>query len=202
MYTRGKPKEGTTRSGATAPCRAQLRRQGASAATRRDTQREQDKISILCGSQNIPPGHLDSPQDMPKHSNFLNRKKLCAQSFPHGTSWQQQWDRELKKTKQVETRFKTRQVQHAPSPDWARSPNCVQFFKSPDSAPSIGFAPFSRGFKSGSARKRGDCCIERNCYEWNICQHKMRKQEKQNKQGKTLREERETTTWITEHGST
>ena len=154
---------------------AQLRRQGASAPTRRDTQREQDKISILCGSQNIPPGHLDSPQDMPKHSNFLNRKKLCAQSFPHGTSWQQQWDRELKKTKQVETRFKTRQLQHAPSPDWARSPNCVQFFKSPDFAPSIGFAPFSRGFKSGSARKQGDCCIEPNCHKWNICQLKLRK---------------------------
>ena len=58
-------------------------------------------------------------------------EKFGAQSFPHGTSWQQQWDRELKKTQQVETRFKTRQFQHAPSPGWARSPNCVQFFKSP-----------------------------------------------------------------------
>ena len=44
--------------------RAQLRRQGANAPTERDTQKEQDKISILRGSQNIPPGHLDSPQDM------------------------------------------------------------------------------------------------------------------------------------------
>ena len=46
--------------------RARLRRQGASAPTERDTQREQDKISILRGSQNIPPEHLDSPQDMPE----------------------------------------------------------------------------------------------------------------------------------------
>ena len=35
--------------------RARLRRQGASAPTEHDTQREQDKISILRGSQNIPP---------------------------------------------------------------------------------------------------------------------------------------------------
>ena len=65
MYTRRKPKEGTTRSGATAPTerncadKAPVRQQSA-------TQREQDKISILRGSQNIPPGHLDSPQDMPE----------------------------------------------------------------------------------------------------------------------------------------
>ena len=44
--------------------RARLRRQGASAPTEHDTPREQDKISILRGSQNIPPEHLDSPQDM------------------------------------------------------------------------------------------------------------------------------------------
>ena len=42
-----------------------------------------------------------------KHSKFLHRK-FCA----HGTSWQQLWDRELKKTQRVETRFKTRQFQH------------------------------------------------------------------------------------------
>ena len=64
MCTRRKPKEGTTRSGATAPTerhcadKAPVRQQGAT------HQREQDKISILRGSQNIPPGHLDSPQDM------------------------------------------------------------------------------------------------------------------------------------------
>ena len=102
-------------------------------------------------------------------------EKFCAQSFPHGTSWQQQWDMELRKTQQVETRFKTRQLQHAPSPDWARFPNCVQFFKSPDSAPSVEPASFSRGFKSGIANKRVDCCIEPNCCEWNICQQKLRK---------------------------
>ena len=63
-------KETTKRKGqhARAPLRqpAPLRRQGASAPTERDTQREQDKISILRGSQNIPPGHVDSPQDMPE----------------------------------------------------------------------------------------------------------------------------------------
>ena len=50
-----------------------------------------------------------------KHSNFLNRK-LCVNCYPHGTPWQQQGDREPKekqKTPQrVETRFKTRQLQH------------------------------------------------------------------------------------------
>ena len=59
-------RKGTTRSGATAP-------------TERDTQREQDKISILRGSQNIPPGHLDSlHKTCLKHSNFLNRKIMCT----------------------------------------------------------------------------------------------------------------------------
>ena len=62
MYTQRKPKEGTTRSGATAP----TERDYADKAPERNTQREQDKISILSGSQNIPPGHLDSAQDMPE----------------------------------------------------------------------------------------------------------------------------------------
>ena len=68
MYTRRKPKEGTTRSGATAP-------------TERDTQREQDKISILRGSQNIPPGHLDSPQDMPETLKFPQPKNSVHNRF-------------------------------------------------------------------------------------------------------------------------
>ena len=177
MYTRRKPKEGTTRSGATAPTerncadKAPVRQQSA-------THKGSKTKSPFCVV--LKTYHLDTwilHKTCLKHFIFLNRK-FCAQSFLHGTSWQQQWDRELKKTQQVETRFKTRQLQHAPSPDWARSPNCVQFFKSPDSAPSVGSAPFSRGFKSGIATKRGDCCIEPNCYEWNICQHKLRKQRK------------------------
>ena len=62
--------------------RAQLRRQGASAPTKRDTQREQDKISILRGSQNIPPGHLDSPQDMPV-TLFFPQPKNCVHNRFH-----------------------------------------------------------------------------------------------------------------------
>ena len=51
-YTQGKTnKEGTTRSGATAP----TERDKAPARQQSTTQREQDKISILRGSQNIPP---------------------------------------------------------------------------------------------------------------------------------------------------
>ena len=60
-----------------------------------------------------------------KHSNFLNRKLCVSNRYPHGTPWQQQGDREPKekqKTPQrVETRFKKRQLQHAPSPVWAWS---------------------------------------------------------------------------------
>ena len=156
MYTRRKPKEGT----ATAP----TERHCADKARHTKGSKTKSPFCVVLKTY-----HLDTwilHKTCLKHSNFLP-EKLCVQSFPHGTSWQQQWDREPKKTKQVETRFKTRQLQHAPSPDWARSPNCVQFFKSLDSA--------------GSARKRGECCIEPNCYEWNICQHKMRKQEKINK---------------------
>ena len=64
--TQSKPKGGDNTLGRHCANRARLRRQGASAPTERNTQREQDKISILRGSQNIPPGHLDSPQDMPE----------------------------------------------------------------------------------------------------------------------------------------
>ena len=119
-----------------------------------------------------------------KHSNFLNRKILCtwnimATAMGQGTE----------ETQRVGTKFKIQQFQHAPSPDWARSPNCVQFCKTPDSAPSVTTASLSRGFKSGIASKRGDCCIEPNCYEWNICQHTLHKQEE-----KSLCEERKNKT--------
>ena len=56
--TRGEQrKEATTRSGATAPTERHC------ADKARHTKREQDKISILLGCQNIPPD-CDSPQDM------------------------------------------------------------------------------------------------------------------------------------------
>ena len=80
--------------------RAQLRRQGASAPTERDTQGSKTKSPFCVVLKTY---HLDTwilHKTCLKHSNFLNRK-FCAQSFPLGTSWQQQWDRELKKTQQV-----------------------------------------------------------------------------------------------------
>ena len=202
MCTRRKPKEGTTRSGATAPTerhcadKAPVRQQG---ATHKGSKTRFPFCVVL---KTYHPETWILHKTCLKHFNFLNRKTVC----PIVSKWNimatamGQGTEEL--TNKLRQGSKTRQLQHVPSPDWARSTNCVQFFKSPDSAPSIGFAPFSQGFKSGGARKRGDCCIEPNCYEWNTCQHKLRKQEKQNKQGKTLREEREITTWITEHGST
>ena len=50
--------------------RAPLRRQGAT------HEREQDKISILRGSQNIPPD-WDSPQDMLETLEFPHQKTVC-----------------------------------------------------------------------------------------------------------------------------
>ena len=175
-----KTKEGTTRSGATAPTerdyadKAPVRQQSA-------THKGSKTKSPFCVV--LKTYHLNTwilHKTCLKHSNFLHRKILCtwnimATAMGQGTE----------ETQRVETRFKIQQFQHAPSPDWARSPNCVQFCKSPDSAPSVTTASFSRGFKSGIASKRGDCCIEPNCYEWNICQHKLHKQEE-----KSLREER------------
>ena len=85
--------------------RARLRRQGASAPTEHDTQR--DKISILRGSQIY---HLNTwilHKTCLKHSNFLNRKILCtwnimATAMGQGTE----------ETQRVETRFKIQQFQH------------------------------------------------------------------------------------------
>ena len=99
-------KEATTRSGATAPTDRHC------ADKARHTTREQDKISILRGSQNIPPD-WESPSDMLLISSTENCVSSCYQ---HGTPWQQQGDREPKEKpntpKRVETRFKTLQLQH------------------------------------------------------------------------------------------
>ena len=87
MYTRRKPKEGTTRSGATAPTerhcadKAPVRQQGA-------THKGSKTKSPFCVV--LKTYHLDTwilHKTCLKHSNFLNRKTVC-QSFPHGTSWQ------------------------------------------------------------------------------------------------------------------
>ena len=112
-----------------------------------------------------------------KHSSFLNRK-LCVQLFPTwntmATARGLGTEEKQNTPKRVETRFKTRQLQHAPSPDWALSRTA-----SSSSNLRIPLHPWdSRGFKSWSARKQGDCCIGPICHEWNACQHKMRKQGK------------------------
>ena len=112
MYTRRKPKEGTTRWGATAPTerncadKAPVRQQSA-------THKGSKTKSPFCVV--LKTYHLDTwilHKTCLKHSNFLNRKILCTIVFHmehHGNS---KWDKELKKTQQVETRFKTRQLQH------------------------------------------------------------------------------------------
>ena len=62
-------KEATTRSGATAPTEHDC------ADKARHTKREQDKISILRGSQNIPPD-WESPLDMLETLQFLQQKTV------------------------------------------------------------------------------------------------------------------------------
>ena len=100
-------KEATTHSGATAPTERHCADQA------RHTKREQDKISILRGSQNIP---LDCNHHKTclKHSSFLNRK-LCpivTHMEHHGNSKGTGNRRKNKRRqKRVETRFKTRQLQ-------------------------------------------------------------------------------------------
>ena len=62
-------KEATTRSGATAPTERHCADQA------RHTKSDQDKISILCGSQNIPPD-WESPQDMLETLQFPQQKTV------------------------------------------------------------------------------------------------------------------------------
>ena len=102
-------KEATTRSGATAPTERHC------ADKARHTKREQDKISIQRGSQNIPPD-WESPQDTLETLLISSTENCVSKCYPHGTPWQQQGDKEPKEKqntpKRVETRFKTRQLQH------------------------------------------------------------------------------------------
>ena len=87
--------------------RGRVRQQGASAPTERNTQGSKTKSPFCVVLKTY---HLNTwilHKTCLKHSKFLHRK-FCA----HGTSWQQLWDRELKKTQRVETRFTTLQFQH------------------------------------------------------------------------------------------
>ena len=153
MYTKTKTKEKTT-------CSAPLRQRSATEPIKRQcanrarhTKRTKTK-SPFCLVHKTH--HLDNwilHKTYLKHCNFLNRK-FSAQSFPHGTSWQQQWDKELIKTQQIQTNFKRQQQLQRALPDWVQSLNCVHFSKSPDSsAPSVGSALFSRNFHHLISRK-------------------------------------------------
>ena len=64
--------------------RAPVHQPSATAPTRRHcankaqhTKGSRQKISILRGTQNIPPGHLDSPQDMLETLSFPQQKTVC-----------------------------------------------------------------------------------------------------------------------------
>ena len=124
-YTQGKTnKEGTTRSGATAPNERDYADK-APARQQSTTHKGSKTKSPFCVVLKIY--HLNTwilHKTCLKHSNFLNRKILCtwnimATAMGQGTE----------ETQRVETRFKIQQFQHAPSPDWAQSPNCVQFLQ-------------------------------------------------------------------------
>ena len=112
VHTEKTNKEGTTHSGATAP----TERDYADKPTEHDTEREQDKISILRGSQNIHHNTCILHKTCLKHSNFLNRKILCtwnimAIAIEQGTE----------ETQRVETRFKIQHFQHHRSLSGPRS---------------------------------------------------------------------------------
>ena len=68
-------KEGTTRSGVTAPTERHCADQA------RHTKWEQDKISTLRGSQNIPPD-WESPEEMLETLRFPQQKTVCVQVLP------------------------------------------------------------------------------------------------------------------------
>ena len=156
MYTRRKPKEGTTRSGATAPTerncadKAPVRQQSA-------THKGSKTKSPFCVV--LKTYHLDTwilHKTCLKHFNFLNRK-FCAQSFLHGTSWQQQWDRELKKTQEVETRFKTRQLQLHGTPAHCSTPSETTMTATPTSSPATGTAVMNRNRSTTSSHQTSVC---------------------------------------------
>ena len=161
--------------------RASLRQPSATAPTRRDTPERSKTKSPFCVV--LKTYHLTGIHHKTclKHSNS-STENCVFNCYQHGTPWQQQRDREQKeknKIRQNELRQGSTHGNYNMHLAWLGViPNCVQFFKSSDSASPMGFASFSRGFKSWSARKQDDCCIEPNCYEWNACQHKMRKQGK------------------------
>ena len=189
-------KEATTRSGATAP----TERHCADQARHTKGSKTKSPFCVVLKTYHLTGNHHKTCL---KHSNFLNRK-LCVQLLPTWNTMATARGQGTEgKTKHAKTRWD--KVQNTAITTCALAwlgviQNCVQFIKSPDSAAPMGFASFSRGYKSGSTRKQGDCCIEPNCSEWNARQHKMRnKYNKINR--KTLREERKTTTWITKHGS-
>ena len=104
-YTQGKTnKEGTTRSGATAP----TERDKAPARQQSTTHRGSKTKSPFCVVLKI--FHLNTwilHKTCLKHSNFLNRKILCTWNIMATTMGQG-----TEETQRVETRFKIQQFQH------------------------------------------------------------------------------------------
>ena len=90
--------------------RAPLRRPG---ATHKKGSKTKSPFCVVLKTYHLTGNHHETCL---KNSNFLNRKLCVSNCYPHGTPWQQQGDREPKEKQktpqQVETRFKTRQLQH------------------------------------------------------------------------------------------
>ena len=95
--------------------RAPLRQPSATAPTRRDTPKGSKTKSPFC--MVLKTYHLTGNHHKTrlKHSNFLNRK-LCVQLLPTwntmATARRQDTEGKQHTPKRVETRFKTRQLQH------------------------------------------------------------------------------------------
>ena len=172
---KARTKEATTRSGATAPTERHC------ADKARHTKKGSKTKSPFCVV--LKTYHLIGIHHKTclKRSNFHNRK-LCPidTNMEHHGNSKGTRNRRKNKIRQNELRqgSKKRQLQHTPRLI-GRDPELRPVLQISGLHLTYGiFASFSRGFKSWSARKQGDCCTEPNCYEWNACQPKMRKRGK------------------------
>ena len=109
-------KEATTRSGATAP----TERHCADKARHKKGSKTKSPFCVVLTTYHLTGIHHKTCL---KHSIISSTENCVSNCYQHGTPWQQQGKREPKEKqntpKRVETRFKTRQLQHAPSPDRA-----------------------------------------------------------------------------------
>ena len=178
-------KEATTRSAATAP-------------TRCDTQKGGKTKSPFCVV--LKTYHLTGIRHKTclKHSNFLNRK-LCpiVTNMEHHGNSKGTGNRRKNKIRQDELRQSSKHANYNMPPRLiGRDPELRPVL---DSTSAMGFASFSRGFKSWANKT----IAALNRIAMSGTHVNTRCANKGNKiNRKTLREERETTTWITTHGST